>query len=138
MNKILFLIRGISGSGKTTLANILIESAMAAGIAGDDIEWNEADHYFIQNDGSYKWDSNHLDDAHMRCFNNTKDAMQAGKPLVIVSNTFTRQRELRPYRALGETFGYQVQEIICNGRFDNVHNVPPYVIQKQLERFQYV
>ena len=64
--------------------------------------------------------------------------MRDGKPLVIVSNTFTRKWEMEHYKALAETYGYTLQEIICNGNFQNVHDCPPYVIQKQRERFEYV
>lgn len=136
--KTLFIVRGISGSGKSTLAHFLCAGAYSAGLNDEEIEWNEADHFFEQSDGSYKFDAKLLDAAHMRCINNTREAMSKGKPLVIVSNTFTRNWEVQPYRALAETYGYSVQEIICKGQFQNTHDCPPYVIEKQKARFEYV
>lgn len=138
MTKQLWIIRGVSGSGKSSLAELVAYAAVASGVSDEQIEWNEADHFFEQADGSYKFDANLLDAAHMRCINNTKSAMQAGKRVVIVSNTFTTNKEVEPYRALAETFGYQVQEVICKGQFNDVHNVPPYVKERQRARFQYV
>ena len=57
--KELFLIRGISGAGKSTLAKILV---------GDkDYCHKEADMYFIDGDGNYKFDVTSLRDAHDWC-----------------------------------------------------------------------
>ena len=57
--KDLILLRGLPGSGKSTLAKTLI---------GDkDYCYKEADMYFIDNDGAYKFNPSKLEDAHNWC-----------------------------------------------------------------------
>ena len=57
--KDLILLRGVPGSGKSTLAKILV----------GDKEYchKEADMYFIDNDGAYKFNPSEIKDAHNWC-----------------------------------------------------------------------
>jgi uridine kinase len=130
--KVLYLIRGCSGSGKSTLAETIFLASKPS-----DREWNEADDFFYEG-GEYKFDAGQLDEAHNQCYGKTLVAMRDGVPVVIVSNTFTRNWEMAPYLALVERYDYQVQEIIVKGRFGNVHNCPPEVVVRQRQRFEYV
>ena len=54
------------------------------------------------------------------------------KKKIVVSNTTTTRKHIKPYLDLAKRYGYKVQEIICRYPiFDNVHGVP------QMKVFQY-
>ena len=61
----------------------------------------------------------------------------AGKALsrsksVVVSNTFTRLQELTPYRSMVRN----VRIIEVEGTWENVHGVPPDVIERMAQRWE--
>ena len=62
--------------------------------------------------------------------------MACGTEKVVVSNTFTTEREMKPYLNLAEKYGYTVFTVIVENRHGNkdVHNVPEETRQKQAER----
>ena len=122
----LTLIRGVSGSGKTTLARKL------QGAYGASYSIIEADQYFTHADGTYNFDASKLMEAHAHCLQRTKDLLAMGQD-VIVSNTFTRKWEMAEYLKLCPN----AQIIICQGRFENTHGVPPDAVARQLARFEY-
>ena len=132
----MILIRGLSGSGKTTLARTI------CGENSDRIMLS-ADDYFTNEDGSYNFDPNSLKDAHEWCKEQASSAVADEYGVVVVHNTFTRKWEIDPYRELGESNGYIVQIInLYDGGLSDrelsdrgVHNIPPYVIQKQRKRW---
>lgn len=125
--KELFLLRGVPGSGKTTLAKSLGGSHM------------EADKYFMDM-GEYKFDATKLKEAHAWCQNAVKVWMVNSTEKVVVSNTFTQEKELEPYYQLAEKYGYKVFSLIVENRHGesedtNTHNVPKETIQKMRARF---
>lgn len=123
----LILIRGVSGSGKSTLANILAKANKnAIAIAADD--------YFMEN-GEYKFDHNRLHEVHFKCFTDAIARLGVGMT-VIVHNTFTRHKEMKPYIEAAGRLNIPVQIITVEGTFQNVHGVPPEVIAKQKARFE--
>ncbi len=132
----LILIRGLSGSGKSTLARTI------CGDLGSRIMLS-ADDYFTNEDGSYNFDPNSLKQAHEWCKKQAAIAIEDEYDVVVIHNTFTRKWEIDPYRELGEQKGYQVQilNLYDGGLSDRelsdrgVHNIPPYVIQKQRKRW---
>jgi len=132
--KTLYLIRGTSGSGKSTLAYQLIDGFTAREITAEEFC---ADDYFYDNAGRYNFDATKLSFAYKWCQNQVASTMVDDVANIIVHNTFTRQWELQPYRALAAQYGYTVFEIICNNKFQNVHNVPADVVNKQRERFEH-
>ena len=124
----LYLIRGLPGTGKTT---------MAERMAGEHNGLRfEADTYFVQPDGTYKFDASKLPLAHAACHDNVQIAMSAQAECIIVANTFSRQWELAPYRSLAERYGYDVQEITLHHIHGNAHGVPEHTIQKMRERWE--
>ena len=126
--KELFLLRGLPGAGKTTLAN---------SIGGT---WVEADHYFLNENGEYEFDASKLKYAHKWCQDSVEESMNFQSNKIIVSNTFTQEKELEPYYQLAEKYGYKVFSLIVENRHGesedtNTHNVPKETIQKMRARF---
>jgi predicted kinase len=123
--KELILLRGLPGSGKSTLAKI---------IGGKHFE---ADMYFIK-DGEYKFKADELKRAHNWCAIQTQIAMVDDEPIVIVSNTFTQEWEMKIYYELAELHGYRVHSIIMENRHEgiNEHNVPVDKLEQMKNRFE--
>ena len=121
----LILVRGLPGSGKSTIAQKL---AQGVGIH------LETDMYFIE-DGEYRFDASKLNVAHAWC-QATAFTWLAEGARVVVSNTFTTVKELRPYFELGKEFGILPNVVHAQGHFKSIHNVPEDVILKMRERFQ--
>ena len=131
--KTLTLIRGLPGSGKSTLAKKL------AGDTGEVIpliDHFEADMFFIGFDGSYNFIPERIGEAHAWCQAQAERVLTSGHD-VIVSNTFTTERELRPYFEIAKNAKAQVVVYLAQNSFQNVHGVPPEVLVKMRKRFDY-
>lgn len=134
IKKRLMLIRGVPGSGKSTLANYIIKGREAFEL----ITHAEADQYFVSlYTGEYKFVKEKLEEAHQFCKNKVEEAMQDGTKLIIVSNTFVYKMHMEPYKRLAKEHGFHVVEIICNGGFKNIHDVPDDVIRKMRQNFEF-
>lgn len=118
----LILVRGLPGSGKSTIAKKL-------GI----LYHYEADQYFIK-DGEYVFDATKLHRAHSWCQSMVRDALVGGHD-VVVSNTFTTIKELRPYFDMAAELGIVPNVIVAQGNFKNVHNVPEESLKRMRDRF---
>ena len=125
MEKILYIVRGLPGSGKSTLAKQLTSNVF------------EADHYFYDNEGNYKFIPSEIKDAHKECQDNVRIAMESSIPKIAVSNTSTQEWEMESYFELAKEFGYDVFTIIVENRHGgtNVHNVPEDKIEQMKNRF---
>lgn len=125
--KRIYLIRGLPGAGKSSLAD-----EMAAVFR---CEWFEADDYFYTPDG-YVFDASKLYKAYSQCLSQTKAAMEEERN-IIVSNTFTTEKELKPYLNLAAEHEYHVTTLIVEGRHGNpsVHGVPDETMIKMRNRF---
>lgn len=122
----LYLIRGLPGSGKSTLAKSLV--------ASPDQHW-EADMFFVQADGTYKYDPSKIKEAHKWCQKKVEQMMKTGQD-VVVSNTFVRLWELSPYQRMAERYGYVTKIIECHANFGSVHNVPKRVIKRMKDQWE--
>lgn len=122
----LILLRGLPGSGKTSFAKTLNHNG----------NHFEADMYFYKNE-KYEFDVDNLIHAHNWCFNKTKTAIRNNEGVVVVSNTFTRKRELQNYIDLANEFNYKVISLIVENRHgrESIHNVPEETISKMKNRF---
>lgn len=128
--KDLILLRGLPGSGKSTLAKILV---------GDkDYCHKEADMYFIDSDGDYKFNPSKLKDAHNWCREEIEFAMKYEHSPVVVTNTFTQEWEMIPYFELAKKYGYRVHSLIVENRHGGVneHDVPQDILEKMKNRFK--
>jgi predicted kinase len=130
MNKELYLLRGLPGSGKSTLAKSLV---------GDkDYCHKEADMYFIDREGNYKFNSSQIKDAHKWCQEEIEFVMKYEHPRVVVSNTFTQEWEILPYYELAAKYGYKVYSLIVENRHGGVneHGVPEDKLTQMKNRFE--
>jgi predicted kinase len=121
----LYIIRGLPGSGKSTLAKQM------------GILHVEADQYFVQADGEYKFDANKLGQAHQYCWKWVDYFLSEGYD-VVVSNTFTTRKEIKPYIDLAEKYNteYKIIEATYNGK--SVHNVPEKTVEKMRKRYEII
>ncbi|EGU39553.1 hypothetical protein VII00023_10499 [Vibrio ichthyoenteri ATCC 700023] len=119
----LTLIRGLPGSGKSTLA----QTYQAVHF--------EADMYFELATGEYQFDPLQLEAAHQWCQAQTEDALKNGQD-VVVSNTFVRRWEIKPYYQMAKRLGAELEVIEALGQYQNVHGVSPAVIEKMRSRWQ--
>ena len=126
--KTLYLLRGLPGSGKSTLAKTLV---------GKQGYHFEADMYFYDKEGNYNFDTDELYAAHRWCYSNTDHVMSFQKSDVVVSNTFTTEKEMKQYLELAETWSYKIVSLVVenihNGK--SIHNVPDETIEKMRKRF---
>lgn len=130
----LILIRGIPGSGKSTYSNKIRAHLIKFGYDPNDIIQCEADMFFEDDEGNYNWDESKLGIAHKTCFNNAKNALSNHK-IAIVSNTFVTRKSLKPYIKLASEMNAEVEVYRCTGNYQNVHNVPPEVVDNMRENF---
>ena len=131
MAKELILIRGLPGSGKSTLAISLSKRFQAAGL---DFQHIETDMFFQKLDG-YQFDKSKLQEAHKWTQDWCHECLD-DKINVIVSNTFTRIWEMKPYIDMAKEFGAKLTVLTCEGQHGNVHNVPPEKIQEMKARWE--
>ncbi len=126
MEKMIYLVRGIPGSGKSTFAKTL---------GG---EHYEADMFFIDANGEYKFDGSKIKWAHEWCQDMVYMDMIKEIPKIVVSNTFTQEWEMRPYFELAKNYGYKVFSVVVENRHGgtNQHEVPEEVLTKMCERFE--
>lgn len=123
----LTLIRGLPGSGKSTLA-LNLDNRMMHHL--------EADQYFENEFGVYKFNPARISFAHIWCQSECLKYLSTGMD-VIVSNTFTTKQELKPYFDIAKQFNIIPIVIHCQNNFGSVHNVPEETIKKMKARWEY-
>lgn len=126
----LILLRGLPGSGKSTLAKLLVGKK--------DYCHKEADMFFVDREGNYKFEPSKIKDAHAWCQEEIEFVMKHEHSPVVVSNTFTQEWEMKAYYELAAKYGYQVSSIIVENRHGgkNVHGVPEDKLQIMKDRFE--
>jgi hypothetical protein len=128
--KTLILLRGLPGSGKSTLAKMLV---------GDkNYRHKEADMFFVNGEGNYKFEPSKIKDAHAWCQEEVDFLMRYEHSPVVVSNTFTQEWEMDAYFRLAEKYGYQTSCLIVENRHDgmNEHGVPADKLEQMKNRFE--
>lgn len=136
MPNTLYLVRGLPGAGKTSFVRNLTSVL-------SNVIWSlrnfEADQYFYDSDGNYNFDIEKLHAAHMQCQTKTSKAMDDLVQCIFVSNTFTTEKELKPYLQLAEEKGYQVVSLVVENRHGgkSVHNVPEEALTRMKNRFTF-
>ena len=123
----LILIRGLPGSGKTTLAKKLEKTHPNA-------VHLEADMYFMK-DGKYEFNAAILPYAHKWCADSARIFMDNGKD-VIVSNTFSTNKEMKPYVEHAQKLKIDIKVYRMKSFFGSIHDVPEETIEKMRKRFE--
>ena len=119
----LILIRGLPGSGKSTRARKLARRGFVH---------LEADMWFEQR-GAF--DAALLPQAHAWCRARAAAALKAGRN-VVVSNTFIRRADLRPYIVAAARLGIITEIRRATGRWRSLHNVPAEVLAQMARDFE--
>lgn len=134
MSKVLIILRGLPGSGKTSFANYMFSNNIF-----------EADQYFYDEEGNYNFDASKLGTAHKWCQLRVEHAMEDNRESngnyyseIVVSNTSTTEKELKPYLDLADKYGYKVVSLVVENRHGNksVHGVPDETLEKMRNRFE--
>lgn len=129
MEPALTLIRGCPGSGKSTLARELLtlyDTKYAIHL--------EADQYFYDADGNYNWTADKLGAAHGWCQATAAEHLAKGH-FVVVSNTFTTPKEMKPYFQMIQAYGKNPTVICMQNAFGSVHGVPQASMDAMRKRF---
>lgn len=125
----MIILRGISGAGKSTYVKKNFPDAVVC----------SADTYFVDQDGNYNFDPSKLGHAHNHCQNSFKHALDRNQPLVVVDNTNTTMREMKPYLQMAKDHGYDVEVVRIETPLDvasrrNVHGVPYDAVKRMKGR----
>ena len=124
----LYIVRGVPGTGKSTFAKELVRTYRQP------IFHFEADDYFIDDEGNYKFVQANLNKAHQRCFTLTKKGLNAGWD-VVVANTFCTQRECQCYIDYAKQNGHEIKVHTMPYEFGSIHNVPQDVMTRMRTAF---
>lgn len=129
MSATLYLIRGVPGSGKSALAQSLFDSGLVSAI-------HEADSFFIQEDGTYKFNPQMLGRAHSLCQASAYEDLKYGNS-VAVSNTSTTEKEVAVYQQMAEELGAKFVSLVVESRHNgkNQHVVPEEKLEQMRKRF---
>lgn len=130
----LILLRGLPGAGKSSFATFIWDRHVVC----------EADKYFYDKEGNYNFDATKLGAAHKWCQDQCEMFMQDNQanpqfyPEIIVSNTSTTEKELKPYLDLAAKYDYKVVSLIVENRHgsESIHGVPKETIEKMKKRFE--
>lgn len=129
MDKTLIILRGVSGAGKSTVADMLAEGL-----------WPicEADKFHYTQDGVYDWNVQNIQAAHVWCQSEVKEMMAWNFRKIILSNTSTSEKELKPYLELAAENGYRVISLVVENRHgnDSIHSVPQKTRDAQERRLR--
>lgn len=128
--KTVYIMVGASGSGKSTWIKNNVPNALVC----------SADHFFYNKDGVYNFNPTLLGVAHGDCASKFNAAMDNDEITeVVVDNTNTRLKEIRPYAMLAKQYGVNVVFVrftvpphICAER--NSHGVPLEAVHAMYER----
>ena len=125
----LYIIRGCSGSGKSTFAKTLADALK--------INYYEADMFAQNEEGEYIFDVSKLGYYHSACQHAVLSELANGWD-VIVSNTSTTEKDLKPYLAVAKEFNAKVICLVAEHRHDgvNVHDVPEETLARQEQRLR--
>ena len=133
----LILVRGVSGAGKSTIAD------MMDWLGHRTVSFSTDDMFMV--DGNYEFDPSLLGENHAATVQKVRDVMIARYEVkipetIIVHNTFTQEREMKPYFELAEDFNWRVHTIIVENRHGSksIHDVPDDVVKAQKERFEVI
>lgn len=137
MNKTVYIMRGLPGSGK----NWYIDNGPLLKHLPNKVVCSADDYFVDKTTGEYKWSAQDIGAAHGWCQANFNAAIRLGAMTIVVNNTNTTPKEMKPYVTAAKDAGYKVVVIrmvvspwVSFNR--NVHSVPERSIQAMHNRFQ--
>jgi len=125
----LVIIRGLPGSGKSTMARELRDEA------GFPYYHVEADMFFTDDNGTYTFNGLEIAAAHDWCHKQVAQALENGLN-VVVSNTFTRMWEIKPYIDMCAKLKIPYKIVEAKGNYQSIHNIPEYAMHKMRSRWE--
>jgi len=113
------------GSGKTSFANLISKAICSA------------DDYVTDRKGNYNWRPETTGASHKWCQRKCEMFLKRGITPVVVANTTTTEKELKPYYDIAKKYGYKVFSVIVENRHGgkNSHNVPKETLKNMTDRF---
>lgn len=124
MNNELVLLRSPSGYGKSTYAQKHFVSNGYIQLEADQ---------FLYEDGVYVWKAEKLHGAHIACQRACKEALEAGKN-VVISNTNCLRKEILDYVRIADALKVPYRVLRLTKEFKSIHNVPENILVKQKSR----
>lgn len=118
--RIVIIMRGAQGAGKSTYVEKQLPPAKVC----------SADHFYLDDDGNYNWSPDKVTEAHEQCKASFVRAIKNNEPLIIVDNTNIKIEKYSFYVEKAKEAGYQVFQLVMDGDFKNVHNVPQAVVDQ--------
>lgn len=140
--KALVVMRGVPGSGKSFAAEKIHKEM---GELGYSSRLYSTDEFFMK-EGKYRWNPQQVRVAHQWNQNRAEKAMAEGVNVVIIDNTNTTWKEIKPYADYAKKHGYLFMTVEPNTEWANnadecfkrnQHNVPKHVIDAMLNRFEH-
>lgn len=126
----LILVRGLPGSGKSTYADRVSK-------LNDKSKVFEADQFFIDSFGNYNFNAKLLPVAHATCLANAFNwIMEDCDNIAFVANTFTTNREMKPYLDFADQIDIKVDIIEMKENYGSIHGVPQTSINAMEERWE--
>ena len=127
MDKQLIILKSVSGNGKSTLAKFLVNNLSCKS------DYFEADSYMVDENGKYCFKPENLGFAHNKCKNGVESAMLAEMPVIILSNTSTKIRDVQPYLDLAAKYDYKVVSLVLEKYHSNkdVHGLNEETLARQ-------
>ena len=123
----LTIVRGLPGSGKSTYAQTIVSLSTVH---------VEADMFFTEFDGEYKFNADLLGAAHDWCYGAAAMCLNDGLNCV-VSNTFTKMWEMEKYLALATKIpDLQIDVVEMRTRYGSIHNVPAEKVEQMKNRWE--
>jgi predicted kinase len=120
-------MRGCPGSGKSTYISKNYAKTEVA----------SADHFFIGEDGQYRYNPKLIGVAHTRCFEKFQAAIKAGRD-VIVDNTNVKPHDMKRYVEAAMAAGAELEivRIVCDpatAANRNTHKVSAEVVHRMYQ-----
>lgn len=96
-----------------------------------------ADDYHMV-DGEYRWKAENQGYAHKSCQNKCEDLMKDNVPTVIIANTNTTVKEMKPYVDMAKVYGYKIFYLVIENRHGgkDSHNVPEASLEAMENRLK--
>ena len=134
--KTVYVMRGISGSGKSTYVNEVLKKDHPS------IVHISQDFFWVDESGNYNFQAFRMGEAVNWAFHQFMDALDSGSETIVVDNVNAQRWHYSLYVRLAKKYSYRV--IVCQMpviskslAFErNVHSVPDYVIQRQIDSFE--